>query len=138
MLSPNVSALCVFCRSELETVNHVFLHCHFIWKLWANLVNWWNYKWVSPGSVEGLLLSWIGTKMKKKMLAVWKALPIAVLWSVWRSRNDCVFNKVQPDWIALEDLIKDRVALRVSSSLKGFNYSVHDVIYNLSQVCHCV
>lgn len=73
-----------------------------------------------------------------QMLAVWKTLPLAVMWLVWRSRNDCVFNKVQPDWIALEDLIKARVALWVSSSLKGFNYSVHDVIYNLYQVCHCV
>ncbi|XP_028059522.1 uncharacterized protein LOC114263217 [Camellia sinensis] len=106
VLSPNVSSLCVFCKYELETVNHVFLHCHFIWKLWANLVNWWNYKWVSPGSVEGLFLSWPGIKMKKKMLTVWKTLPVAVMWSVWRSRNDCVFNKVQPDWIALAELIK--------------------------------
>lgn len=136
VLSPNVSALCVFCRSELEFVNHVFLHCPFIWKLWANLVvNWWNYKWVIPGTVEGLLLSWLGIKMKKKMQAVWKTLPPAVMWSVWKNINDCVFNKVQPDWNALEDLIKARVALWVSSSLKGFNYSVHDVIYNLNQVC---
>ncbi|CAL5440634.1 unnamed protein product [Camellia sinensis] len=138
VLSPNTSALCVFCRAELETVNHVFLHCPFIWKLWANLVNWWNYKWVSPGTVEGLLLSWAGIRMKKKMLAVWKTIPLAVLWSVWRSRNDCLFNKVQLEWNALEELIKARVALWVATSLKGFNYSVHDVIYNLKQICLCV
>ncbi|XP_028080046.1 uncharacterized protein LOC114281693 [Camellia sinensis] len=97
VLSPNASSLCVFCKSEVETVNHVFIHCHFTWKLWANLVNWWNYKWVSPGSVEGLLLSWPEIKMKKKMLTVWKTLPVAVMWSVWRSRNDCVFNKLHFD-----------------------------------------
>ncbi|XP_028083384.1 uncharacterized protein LOC114284637 [Camellia sinensis] len=138
VLSLSTSALCVFCRAELETVNHVFLHCPFIWKLWANLVNWWNYKWVSPGTVEGLLLSWAGIRMKKKMLAVWKIIPVAVLWSVWRSINDCLFNKVQLEWNALEELIKARVALWVATSLKGFNYSVHDVIYNLKQICLCV
>ncbi|XP_028101954.1 uncharacterized protein LOC114301226 [Camellia sinensis] len=70
VLSPNVSALYVFCRVEVEFVNHVLLHCPFIWKLWANLMNWWNYNWVILGSVEGLLLSWAGIKMKKKMQAV--------------------------------------------------------------------
>lgn len=101
-------------------------------------MNWWNYKWVSPGTVEGLFLSWSGIKLKKKMLAVWKTLPAAVFWSVWRCRNDCLFNKVQPDGIVLVELIKVRVALWVSSSLKGFNYSVHDVLYNLNLLCTCV
>ncbi|GMQ11077.1 hypothetical protein CsSME_00053845 [Camellia sinensis var. sinensis] len=33
------------------------------------------------------------------------------MWSVWKSRTECLFNKAQPDWNALEDLIKAAAVL---------------------------
>ncbi|XP_028110486.1 uncharacterized protein LOC114308998 [Camellia sinensis] len=41
------------------------------------------FKWAMPSSIEGLLLWWLGWKFKKKVNQVWRALPAAILWSVW-------------------------------------------------------
>lgn len=42
VLNSNVSALCVFYKFEVESLNHVLLHCPKIWRIWASIVSWWN------------------------------------------------------------------------------------------------
>ncbi|GMP66395.1 hypothetical protein CsSME_00026770 [Camellia sinensis var. sinensis] len=59
-----------------------------------------------PSSIEGLLLWWLGWKFKKKVNQVWRALPAAILWSVWRYMNECVFQEVQPNFNDLCECIK--------------------------------
>lgn len=62
MLNPNANPLCVFCKFEVETMNHVLLHCHLIWEVWFEIVNWWNLSWCIPGSVDDLLQWWSGIR----------------------------------------------------------------------------
>lgn len=64
-----------------------------------------------PGSMEGLLQWWVGWKFRKKEGRVWRVLPAAVIWSIWKCRNDCLFFGIQPNLVELSDLIKVRVAL---------------------------
>ncbi|XP_028051231.1 uncharacterized protein LOC114255885 [Camellia sinensis] len=54
----NVSSLCVFCKAEVETINHVLLLCPLVWKLWSELISWWEVQWVTPRSVVVLLDWW--------------------------------------------------------------------------------
>ena len=65
-------------------------------------------------------------------------IPLAVMWSLWKLRNECMFNESQPTLNDLAYLVKIRVAMWAVFSLKEFNYSVHDVLYNLKQVYNCV
>lgn len=51
VLKSDVNILCVFCKSEVESQNHVLLHCGCIWKVWSGIVGWWGLCWVIPGSV---------------------------------------------------------------------------------------
>ncbi|XP_028057272.1 uncharacterized protein LOC114261230 [Camellia sinensis] len=46
---------------RVETMKHVLLHCHSIWRVWSDIVNWWNLSWIIPGSVEELLQWWSGS-----------------------------------------------------------------------------
>lgn len=115
-------------------MNHVMLHCHLIWRVWSEIVNWWNLSWCIPGSVEDLLQWWSGISQKAKVKEIWKVAPLAMLWSVWKLRNECVFKEARPDFAELAELVKVRVAVWAKSNLKEMQYSVHDIVSNLKQV----
>ena len=131
---------CHFCREEPESLNHVLLLCPFTWKIWSDIIDWWGFHWVCPGSVVALFDWWIGTKIRKKELQIWKALPLAVLWSIWKLRNDCVFNSAQPNSLQLCELTKIRVAIWLKSHSIGnsCSYSIHDFIFNFNQTRRCL
>lgn len=123
VLKPNANILCVFCKSKVETQTHLLLHCSCIWKVWSGIMGWWGLCWAIPGSVQSLL-SWGDGFKVRKVLKIWKIVPMAVLWSVWKLRNECLFNNAQPDFVNLEDLVKVRVALWTESNMKNFHYSL--------------
>lgn len=80
VLDSNGSSLCCFYNSCAEDVSHVLIiHCHFSWKVWSNLVNWWSLEWVVQESFNHLLDWWSGFKFKKMFRCMWKALPSAVM-----------------------------------------------------------
>lgn len=133
-----VNPLCVFCKVEVETINHVLLLCPLIWKLWSELVNWWEVQWVTPGSVVSLLNWWSGMKLRKKEFNIWKVVPLAMLWSLWKLRNECLFNNGNADFAQVVELLKVRIALWIKSYVKGVNYTVHDIVANLKQVRGCI
>ncbi|XP_028074331.1 uncharacterized protein LOC114276709 [Camellia sinensis] len=125
---------CIFCQEARESLDHVMLHCSFTWKIWSAIIDWWGIQWVIPKSIEGLLIWWLGWKFRKKVNLVWKTLPAAVLWSVWSYRNECVFKAVQPNFQALCECIKVRLAMWMRSQFRDASFSVNDVVFNFSQV----
>ncbi|KAK3220828.1 hypothetical protein Dsin_014798 [Dipteronia sinensis] len=36
------STACPLCDSMQESINHLFLHCDWSWKLWSSAMNWWG------------------------------------------------------------------------------------------------
>ncbi|XP_028087859.1 uncharacterized protein LOC114288538 [Camellia sinensis] len=133
ILTGNVNLDCVFCHNEIETVEHILLYCHFVWLLWSNIVRWWGMQWVLPGSVNGLLNWWDGCRMKKLEKKIWKVLPLAILWSTWKHRNDCIFNGSQPNLEDLCEIVNVRVAMWLKASPTQVELSINDLVFNLPQ-----
>ncbi|XP_028059660.1 uncharacterized protein LOC114263352 [Camellia sinensis] len=65
-------------------------------KVWSDVMLWWGCLWVVPRNIDGLLHWWIGWNYKKLARRLWRALPCIILWSIWKFRNDCLFNGVLP------------------------------------------
>lgn len=76
--------------------------------------------------------------MKKIEKVIWKVVPLAVFWSTWKHRNDCIFNGSQPNLRDLCELVKARIAMWVKSSPTKMVFSINDIVFNLSQVQYCI
>ncbi|KAL7181748.1 hypothetical protein ACSBR1_040615 [Camellia fascicularis] len=137
VLSSSVSNVCPFCKAERESFNHIFLLCSGIWESWNDMLLWWDMKWVTPAAVVDLLHWWRGFKYKKIARQLWNLVPMAMLWSIWKMRNDCIFNESIPNLQDLSGIVKWRVALWAKSNLSDFPYSSHDIVHNLRQILFC-
>ena len=65
---------------------------------------------------------------------IWKVIPLAIMWSIWKLRNEVIFSGRQVGLDDFCDLIKARVAFWVKDHFKGCSYSIQEFIYNLQQI----
>ena len=56
---------CSMCKSDEETVDHLFLHCRVARELWDSPFCLLDMNWVMSGWVSNLFLSWAGLPVKK-------------------------------------------------------------------------
>ncbi|KAL7204070.1 hypothetical protein ACSBR2_017186 [Camellia fascicularis] len=87
--------------SEEAILAAVRRHCYLSMKLGPPVeeepccicqVPWWGVQWVGLGSIEGLLQWWKGFKFKNVEDKLWKTFPCAIMWSLWKARNECKFQ----------------------------------------------
>ncbi|CAL5432896.1 unnamed protein product [Camellia sinensis] len=69
---------------------------------------------------------------------IWNVIPLAIFWSIWNLRNECVFNGRQPVLDELCEAVKVRIALWVKYSSSALAYSVNNLVHNLQQVRICI
>ncbi|XP_028122484.1 uncharacterized protein LOC114319652 [Camellia sinensis] len=84
-------------QNGVETVTHVLLCCPFSWRVWSNIIGWWGVSGVQPGSVSGIFQWWTGYRCNNKLKVLWKIIPVAVLWSIWKQGNENLLNDTQVD-----------------------------------------
>ncbi|OVA18062.1 BTB/POZ-like [Macleaya cordata] len=83
---------CEMCGVTEETCNHLFLHCKVTSELWAFVAYSFNISWCIPQSVEQLLFMWPKVKLPAKGRKLWRTIPHAVIWTIWKTRNDVIFK----------------------------------------------
>lgn len=82
---------CKFCNLEHESLDHLLLHCQFVWELWSEVLSWWDIQWVVPQNVNALFIWWMNCKIKSSQKIIWNCIPLAVIWSIWNMRNNHIF-----------------------------------------------
>nr|CAN66379.1 hypothetical protein VITISV_003573 [Vitis vinifera] len=61
--------------------------------LWVLLFSMFGVQWVLPATVKEMLLGWNGSFVGKKRKGVWKASPLCLFWTVWKTRNKVAFEE---------------------------------------------
>jgi hypothetical protein len=83
---------CSFSNNFAETVDHLFLHCCITAKIWYDIVRWIGHPIMLPPNLNHsfamMVGCGIGKKGKKGMALIWHSL----IWTVWRMRNNQIFN----------------------------------------------
>ncbi|XP_026453386.1 uncharacterized protein LOC113354187 [Papaver somniferum] len=87
----NVPENCLFCVAP-ENVSHLFLHCAFARSVWDIMTA--NLKWLyaMPEDVVPAIQAWQLFLSDNARSEIWELVPIAIIWCLWKERNNRVFN----------------------------------------------
>lgn len=122
-------SLCHFCGVASETVEHLFLHCGEVWAIWSKVLSWWRFCWVVPGSIKACFDWWLGWKFKKAKKVLWELSFYAVLWSIWKARNEFIFQGTAPRWEEMGDIIKHRIGYWFKAFQGSKEVSSDDILF---------
>ncbi|RVX07165.1 hypothetical protein CK203_053510 [Vitis vinifera] len=84
---------CYVCQRHEESIDHILLHCDKARTLWVLLFSMFGVQWVLLATVKEMLSGWNGTFVGKKRKGVWKASPLCLFWTVWKTRNKVAFEE---------------------------------------------
>jgi hypothetical protein len=80
---------CCFCDQK-ETVQHLFITCPFTRMIWR--IVYMSFNIPPPLNITNLFGNWLNGVPKKDKAYI-RVGVCAVLWAIWKVRNDCIFNK---------------------------------------------
>ena len=83
---------CYLCMKNLETVDHLLIHCEFTRFCWDTFLLKFGIAIAAPGTCLELLKSWSSAPLKKRGKILWNLLPAAIWWNIWAERNNRAFN----------------------------------------------
>lgn len=119
VLPPEASQDCNLCEGMIESTNHLFLHCGFVSEVWQGLLRWMDLNFVSPPNLFVHWECWSGAESNKKVRNGFRLIWHAAVWSIWRVRNDRIFNGVNCEVVELVEAIKVLSWRWMLSRLKG-------------------
>ncbi|XP_058726151.1 uncharacterized protein LOC131597472 [Vicia villosa] len=89
------NSVCVLCSNREESILHLFLQCRVSKKIWGDIGLWFGAQ--VEGSYDYVFqhFCWFdeqlkGRLKKKNRTALW----LAVLWAIWKGRNDHCFKEI--------------------------------------------
>ena len=83
---------CPLCGVENKTIDHLFIHCAWSKSLWLLCMSRWDVNGCFSLSISDWMEGWNGLCPEPKMERIWFCLFFAIVWSIWESRNQEVFD----------------------------------------------
>lgn len=120
------ASMCPFAIPHVK--QPIFFCSRDVWLVWSKVMNWCDYSWSIPSTLNGFFqlsdLFAHGHVQRK----VWYLAIYAVLWFIWRARNNLVFNNITPIWDNILCLTFHRIAYWVKSIDETFVCTGNDSI----------
>ncbi|GAU38905.1 hypothetical protein TSUD_119710 [Trifolium subterraneum] len=96
---------CVWCGEVLESATHLFLHCRVMIGVWYEIFKWLGVVLVMPPNLFYLLdcvnVVTSSKKARNGFLLIWNT----AIWSIWRMRNNIIFNGITKEpWELVEEV----------------------------------
>ncbi|KAJ0780983.1 putative RNA-directed DNA polymerase [Helianthus annuus] len=109
---------CIMCGDYDETSEHIFVSCQVAQVIWQNVARWCSIPPVIAFGLKDILsiheYSSSSATKKKALYAV----VLITIWSIWKSRNEAVFQHKLPDTTKILDEIKAMAYLWVKNRAK--------------------
>jgi hypothetical protein len=105
-LPPDIASNCASCGLMPEKTSHIFLHCVVARRIWYKLMEWVDVNFIMPPNLFIHWECWSGGSLNKKISRGLRMIWQAAIWSIWKARNDSIFNAIEMRWDEVVDAIK--------------------------------
>lgn len=85
-------AYACYATNTQESCSHLLLHCVFSWEIWCGMVREFRLTFVAPSNIMNLIHGWRINALNSMGRTIWRLVPAAICWAVWRERNNRVFQ----------------------------------------------
>ncbi|KAL6555052.1 hypothetical protein OROGR_006310 [Orobanche gracilis] len=89
---------CVFCNSDIESVNHITLNCSVVQQVWKAIMAWFgdpSIISVGQSDIQQMAVKIRGEKPARRLL---KALITELIYAIWLARNKKIFQGTAADF----------------------------------------
>jgi hypothetical protein len=125
---PVTQASCVFCSSDLETSQSIFLYTVTFLCVWMKVLNWWGIQCCLPRTLNSLFLQWPEMVQDKFQRSAWRLTSSSTTWGIWLSRNKIVFEEGTISLCYCFSTILHRVVIWLYILDSNFTYKWNDLL----------
>jgi hypothetical protein len=110
-------SICMLCREEEETLNHLFCTCREVRNIWDNGAMLFHRARGGRDDTTNLIIDWLVEPFKNPILnKTWEIFPGIVMWNLWKERNKIIFKQNSLSTQFLWNQIKENVQETIASS----------------------
>eukprot|EP00253_Pinus_taeda_P032484 PITA_32484 len=111
---------CPNCNAQEETSTHLMEACALAAQLWNRVAHCNNRRMDRQGDIANILRSWPQVPFQSPILnSLWNLIPGFLYWTLWKERNNRIFNNksrsVDILWLLLKLNLQETLALRAWS-----------------------
>ncbi|XP_026416531.1 uncharacterized protein LOC113311964 [Papaver somniferum] len=107
---------CLLYNTEMETVDHMFIHCSYSFEVWDYFIKAFKISWPLPGTLLQLFDAWKTNVLSGRSKEVRRIVHYAICWLLWKERSGRVFGARQRCASETIDHVKMLIVLWLSDT----------------------
>ncbi|KAK2665800.1 hypothetical protein Ddye_004374 [Dipteronia dyeriana] len=117
---------------DVESIDQQFLNYSWSSVLWRMCMDWWRVQCCLNSSVKKWLEKWSGQCPAFKHERAWNSLFYAIVWSIGESRNNYVFENIEPNVVKASEVVKFWVVWWFKHMGKGSTDAIQSLLINFN------